>query len=634
MEPFMKLLNEISVKINLFGGALSGIAIVILGIIVSYDVIMRYVFLSPTAWVADLSMLLCIGSVFFAVGYAMTEKSHISVTLITDKLSYRNQVLFSIISLILTGFYCLVLIWTGAEVAIGTLQSGEMTGLGLRYPMALPRAFIPLGGILLLLEVVNQIVIRISQFSKIKEREVTSNEIGVKKYLAPFIFLTLLAIGGAMCLSKGLAPLGLTMLLFILVFGGTPVAFTMGLIGFVAFQFTFGGGLMINHIPMVTFNILTDFVMIAIPLFIFVSAILSVGEIGSHLYELANKFVGHLPGGMGIATILSCAVFAALSGSSTATALAIGIIAIPEMISKGYERKLVYGTVAAGGILGPLIPPSIYMILIGSITGDSVGKLFMGGMLPGIILAMIFAIYIFFYSMKNNNSLSKIKMSAAPWKDRLGSLKKCFFGLLTPIIILGGIYTGIMTPTEAAAIGVTYSLFICVFLYRTISLKKFYDLILSAAKLNALLLFLVAGAMVFGQAVALLKISDTVCIFLTHLPFSPLAILFMVLIFILILGCLMDAGSILLITYPILYQIFVKNFGYDSIWFAVVFVITLEVGLITPPFGLNIFVVQGIDKTSKYEEVVKGAIPFMICVIALILLTIFIPPLITWLPGI
>ena len=327
---------------------------------------------------------------------------------------------------------------------------------------------------------------------------------------------------------------------------------------------------------------------------------------------------------------LACAIFAAISGSATATVIAIGIIAIPAMISVGYERKVAYGTVAIGGVLGPLIPPSLFMILIGSITGDSVGKLFMAGMFPGIMLAFFFSIYIVLYSMKNKGSMSK--MNAAPWKERWGSLKKSFFGLLTPVIILGGIYAGIFTPTEAAAVGVTYGLFICIFIYRTLSLKKLWQVIFDTAKLNALILFLVAGAMVFGQVVALLKIPDTVCAFLSRLPLSPMTILLLVMIFILVLGSLMDEASILLITYPILYQIFVKHFGFDSIWFAMVFVFTLEVGLVAPPVGINLFVVQGIDKTAKFEEIVKGVLPFIIIMIASILIVVYFKPLSTWLP--
>lgn len=224
------------------------------------------------------------------------------------------------------------------------------------------------------------------------------------------------------------------------------------------------------------------------------------------------------------------------------------------------------------------------------------------------------------------------KMNAAPWKERWGSLKKSFFGLLTPVIILGGIYAGIFTPTEAAAVGVTYGLFICIFIYRTLSLKKLWQVIFDTAKLNALILFLVAGAMVFGQVVALLKIPDTVCAFLSRLPLSPMTILLLVMIFILVLGSLMDEASILLITYPILYQIFVKHFGFDSIWFAMVFVFTLEVGLVAPPVGINLFVVQGIDKTAKFEEIVKGVLPFIIIMIASILIVVYFKPLSTWLP--
>ena len=257
-----------------------------------------------------------------------------------------------------------------------------MSAFGFRFPMAIPRGFIPIGGILLLLELINQIVTGIFQFINIKEREEAKNETWLTKNLPPLVFLALLAIGGAMCLSKGLAPLGLTFLLFVLIFGGTPIAFALGLLGLVGFQYTLGGGPLLNHIPMVSFNILTDFIIVAIPLFIMVSSILSVGGVGRNLFELASKFVGHLPGGMGVATILACAVFAAISGSATTTVLAIGIIAIPAMISAGYERKVAYGTVAMGGVLGPLIPPSLFMILIGSITGDSVGEAIYGWNAP------------------------------------------------------------------------------------------------------------------------------------------------------------------------------------------------------------------------------------------------------------
>ncbi len=450
------------------------------------------------------------------------------------------------------------------------------------------------------------------------------------EYLTPLIFLALVVLCGSMFTSKELTPWGLTLLLFVLIFGGMPIAFALGFLGLMGFYFTFGGGPMLVQVPMVTYKILDDFVIAAVPMFITLSAVLSIGKIGANLFEVAGTWVRHLPGGLAVTTILACAIFAAMCGSSVATVATIGLIAIPEMLSRGYERKLVFGTVAIGGVLGPLIPPSIFMILIGAITGDSVGKLFMAGMLPGIMLAFIFSGYIIFKSIKDK---TLIKVKPAPWKERWDTLSKSYWGLLAPVIVLGGIYSGIFTPTEAAGVGMVYSLLVCTLISRSLGLKGLWKIILDGGKLTATILFIVTGALVFGQVVTMLQIPERICGFLAGLPVSPMVILFLVLIFILILGALMDEASILLITYPILHYIFVQTFGFDSIWFALVFVFTLEVGLVAPPVGINIFVVQGIEKTARFEEVVKGVLPFVLLMIAAILLVVYIKPLSTWLPS-
>jgi len=369
---------------------------------------------------------------------------------------------------------------------------------------------------------------------------------------------------------------------------------------------------------------------VALPLFIMLSSVLNIGKVGAMLFEAASTWVRHLPGGLGVATIAACAVFAAITGSSSATVATIGLIAIPEMFKRNYERSFVYGTVAIGGVLGPLIPPSVFMILIGAITGDSVGKLFMAGMIPGILLAIVFAGYVVVHSVRNKNS---VKIEPATWKERRGAMRRAFFGFMAPVVVLGGIYSGIFTPTEAAAVGTVYSLIICAVIYRTLSLKRLWNIILEGAKLNASIAFIVTGALVFGQLVTMLQIPEKLCNYLAALPVSPMIILFMVLIFILILGALMDEASILLITYPILYYIFVTHFKFDSIWFALVFVVTLEVGLVAPPVGINLFVVQGIDRDAKFGEVVRGVLPFVVLMILSIFLFVFIKPLSTWLPG-
>jgi C4-dicarboxylate transporter DctM subunit len=597
-----------------------------MGIIISYEVMMRYLFKAPTSWVLEISIYLCLGSVFLAGGYALKEKSHIQVDALTQRFSKQDQILLEIICLILALLYCSVLTWKGAEIALHSYRLGEVSPTVLNVPVVIPRGLVPVGGLLLILELIRQILAGISA---LKTVWIENKGRGRHGYLPPLIFLALLIGCGALFFSRDLTPLGLTLLVFVLIFAGMPIAFGLGLLGLMGFAFTFGGGPMLAQVPLVTYKILDDFIIVAVPLFIMLSAILSIGKIGSHLFEFASTWVRHLPGGLGVATIFACAIFAAMCGSSVATVATIGLIAIPEMLSRGYRRELVFGTVAIGGVLGPLIPPSIYMILIGAITGDSVGKLFMAGMLPGILLAAIFSGYIVIYSLKDK---TLPRLEPAPLKERLDALKKAFLGLLAPIIVLGGIYTGVFTPSEAAGVGMVYSLLICAFIHRTLSFKKLCAIILDGARLTSAILLIVAGAIVFGQVVSMLQIPEKTCGFLASLPLSPMLILLLALILILILGALMDEASILLITYPTLYYIFVKTFGFDSIWFALVFVFTLEVGLVAPPVGINVFVVQGIWKDAKFEEVVKGVLPFALLMVAAILLVVYIKPLSLWLP--
>lgn len=616
-------------KINAFFGALSGIFVTIIALIVTYEIIMRAIFRSPTMWVLEMSIYLCIGGVFLGLGYAEKEKSHIHVDLVTLRLCRQDRIIVEFMTSILGILYVLVMTWEGSKLAIDSLLMWETSPSVLRFPVFIPRAFVPIGGILLLLELLRNIS-HLFLDAKADEKGEVHETPYFRKGLVPILFVAIFIIGTAMFVFKGLTAVGLVVLLFLLLFAGMPVAFAMGFLGMMCFFFTFGGFPMLVQVPLVAYKVLDDFIIVAVPLFLMTSTVMMVGGIGAQLFELASKWVRHLPGGLAVASIMACAIFAAISGSSVATVATIGIIAIPAMISRGYPRDFVFGTLAIGGVLGPLIPPSIYMLVIGAMTGDSVGKLFMAGMLPGIMLAVIFSIYIVLRSM---TSKSFPKMAPVPWKERWVATGKAFWGLMTPILILGGIYTGFFTPTEAAGVGVTYGLFVSIVIYRAISFKGLQKIFLEAGRFAAMILFMIAGAIIFGQVVTMMEVPQIICNFLANLAVSPMLILGFMLVFILFLGALMDELSILLIIYPTLYYIFVQHFHFDPIWFALVFVFTLEVGLVAPPVAINIFVVQGVDKTAKYEEVVKGVWPFIVLMVLSVLLVIFIKPLSLWLPG-
>jgi C4-dicarboxylate transporter, DctM subunit len=622
--------GNLSAQITNFFAKVSGICILVISIIVTYEIIMRFVFRSPTNWVLEISINLFLASVFLAAGYTFKDKSHISVDFLTLRLCRRDLMIIEFLTSVLGILYVFVLIWDGGKLAFSSLMLGETSPTVLKIPVFIPRAFVPIGGILLLIEILRYTFRLISETKTGHKKNESDNNIKyLPRGLFPILFLILFALCTAMLVFKGLEAWGLVILLFLLLFSGMPVAFAMGFLGMMGFFFLFGGFPMLVQIPLVAYKVLDDFVLVAVPCFMMTSVVLMIGGVGPNLFEMTSKWVRHLPGGLAVAAIIACAVFAAISGSSTATVATIGVIALPEMISRGYPRSFSYGTLAIGGVLGPLIPPSIYMIVIGSMTGDSVGKLFMAGMLPGIMLAILFAVYIILYSIKNKNIP---KADACPLKERLSATRKVFWGLLAPVIILGGIYSGIFTPTEAAGVGVTYGFFISLVFYHSISFKQFWEIILKSATLNSMILFIVAGSLIFGQVTTMMEIPQRVCSYLAGLPLSPMVILGLVLVVILILGALMDELSILLITYPMLFYIFVQHFKFDSIWFALVFVFTLEVGLVAPPVGINLFVVQGIDKTARFEEVVKGVWPFVLLMIAAIFLVVYIKPLSLWLP--
>lgn len=421
--------------------------------------------------------------------------------------------------------------------------------------------------------------------------------------------------------------LGFTALLLLLLVMGLPVAFSLGMAGVAGMLLFMGGDGALAQLPIIGYKSLDDFVLTAVPLYILMSQILLTGKVGNDLFELANKWLRHLPGGLGIATVMACAVFAAITGSSVACAVTIGAIAIPEMLARGYERSLVLGAVAAGGTLGILIPPSIPMILYGAITDESIGKLFMSGVVPGAILTVLF-IMIVVYRSRNLP-----REDAASWDERISALKKSFWGLLLPVIVVGGIYTGIFTPTEAAGIGTVYSLIITFGIYRTLSLKDMPEILEDTIKTTCMIFAIMIGASLFGFVLTILDAPQALTNFVVDMQTNRWVIFVAINILLLFLGCILESVSIIFITLPILFPLIVR-LGFDPIWFNVVMLINLELALITPPVGMNLFVLQGISPDSKMTQIIKGVIPFGAVMALEILLLCFFPEIATWMPSV
>ncbi|MBR2071032.1 MAG: TRAP transporter large permease [Phascolarctobacterium sp.] len=420
---------------------------------------------------------------------------------------------------------------------------------------------------------------------------------------------------------------GFTLLLLILLASGLPVAFSLGLGGVAGMILFMGGDGALAQLPIIGYKSLDDFVLTAVPMYILMSQILLTGKVGNDLFELANKWLRHLPGGLGIATVMACAVFAAITGSSVACAVTIGAIAIPEMLARGYDRPLVLGAVAAGGTLGILIPPSIPMILYGAITDESIGKLFMSGVVPGVIMTLMFTAIVIYRSRNLQRE------AAATWDERISALKKSIWGLFLPIIVVGGIYTGIFTPTEAAGIGTIYSLFITFCVYRTLSFKDMPGILNDTIKTTCMIFAIMIGASLFGFVLTILDAPQALTNYVAGLETSRWVVFIAINCLLLFLGCILESVSIIFITLPILFPL-IMSLGFDPIWFNVVMLLNLELALITPPVGMNLFVLQGISPDSKMTDIVKGVIPFGLAMFVLIFILCLFPELATWLPTV
>lgn len=415
--------------------------------------------------------------------------------------------------------------------------------------------------------------------------------------------------------------------LFILLAIQMKIAVALGLTGVLGFLVLRGST---GPTVMIPFGVLDSFVLIAVPLFIFMGEVLMKSGISDMIYRGVSKWVAWLPGGLLQTNIGTSAVFASVSGSSPATAATIGTVAIPQLTRRGYDKGLILGSVVVGGTLGILIPPSITFIIYGWLTMTSVGALFVAGVLPGVMLALLFMLYIAVRSIRSPQLAPKEK-GIASFKDLILTVSDLWPILIIAVVIFGGIFGGVVTPTEAAAAASTASLLIALVL-RKLTWRVLYDSLVSAAQTTSMVFFIVVGASILGSFFAQARIPTAVTNFLMSLDVSPLIILALIYVIYILFGCFMDALPILMITIPIMVPV-VLSLGYDIIWFGVIVVVLVQIAMCTPPVGVNLFVIKGISN-EKMQVVVRGVAPFYVAQIAaLVILTAF-PRIALWLPSI
>ena len=421
-----------------------------------------------------------------------------------------------------------------------------------------------------------------------------------------------------------------TLLVFCLLSLGMPIAFSMLFVGFVGISLLASVEAALPVLARTVYETTSYYPYTVIPLFVVMGGFAGSSGMTRQLYAAFDKWLRKLPGGLGIATIAACAGFAGVSGSSVATAAAMGTVAIPEMTRFRYSPELSAGTVAAGGTLGFLIPPSIGFVVYGMLTEQSIGKLLIAGIVPGLLLALAYTIIIVAW-VKMNPKAAPSRPESVSWRDKFSSLLPVWEPLMIFLVVMGGIYFGYFTPTEAGGVGATV-LFLVALFKRKLDWPVFKTSLLESVSISVMVLFLVAGANVFSTFLALSMIPIKVSTWVVSLEISRYMILAIVILIYLFLGCFLDAISMMVLTMPVIFPVIIK-LGFNPIWFGVIAVLMMEAGLLTPPMGLNVFTVAGVAKDVPLESIYRGILPFLISIFIVVLFIIVFPETATFLPN-
>ncbi|MEA1966701.1 MAG: TRAP transporter large permease [Thermodesulfobacteriota bacterium] len=423
--------------------------------------------------------------------------------------------------------------------------------------------------------------------------------------------------------------IGIISLLFILFFFGMPVGFSMAIVGFAGFSYVINLNAGLNMTGSVFWSVCSNYGLTVIPLFIFMGQIAFYSGVNKRLYKAAHQWVGHIRGGLAMATIMACSAFAAICGSNTATAATMSTVALPEMKKYGYSSILSTGAIACGSTLGVVIPPSVVLIIIGLATEQSIVKLFYGSIGAGILLTLLFVATIALVCrMKPEWGPVAAKSSV---KEKIASLSGGIEMLILFFLIMAGLYIGFFTPSEAGAAGSFLALVISV-VRKTLSWHDFKNAVKDTLGISCMVIMLIAGAMIFGRFLAITRIPFDLASFVAGLEVSDTMIMICISLIYIAGGAIMDALALLLITIPIFFPL-AMEMGYDPIWFAVTITIITTLGAVTPPVGATTYVVAGIAENVPLKDVFKGVALFLPAYILTIILLIFFPDIITWLPG-
>jgi len=585
----------------------TGLLLIIL--FITFQTSYRYIIthFSDTAgaavWTEELSRYIFIWITYLALSVAIKKRSSIRIDIIFDKLPLRWQnaswVMVDVFFLMLTLTIC----WTGWSQIERLLEFPQHT-TALRIPFIIPYLVLPVGFGLMTLRLLQDL------FRQVRL-------CGLKDTIYALLFVGLVV--SPIFLTEYIEPLPALFGYFVVLCAlGVPIAISLGLstLATVICAET----LPIQYLAQTAFTSIDSFPIMAIPFFIAAGVFMGAGGLSQRLLSLADEILGGLYGGMALVTVATCMFFGAISGSGPATVAAIGALTVPAMVERGYDKYFAGALVAAAGAIGVMIPPSNPFVVYGISAQVSIGDLFLGGIVPGVLTGLVLMGYAYFFSRARNwhgevRERSVGTLARAVWQAK--------WALMVPVIVLGGIYGGFMTPTEAAAVAAFYGLVVGVFVYREINFKKLYNCCVEAAETSATIIVLMAMATLFGNIMTIEDVPGTIARAILSVTESKLLILLMINVLLLIVGIFMEALAAIVILTPILLPV-VTGVGVSPLHFGIIMVVNLAIGFITPPVGVNLFVASGISK-AKLSELSKSVIPMILLMIMVLLLITYVP---------
>ncbi len=417
---------------------------------------------------------------------------------------------------------------------------------------------------------------------------------------------------------------------FVLLFSKMPVAYVMLTVGMAGFSYLTNPKAMFSVTVQTMYNTFASYSLIVIPLFVWMGYIAFYSGLSSRIYDATYKVAGNMKAGLAMATIAACTAFGAICGSTTATAATMGAVALPEMKKYNYSHPFATATVASAAILGVMIPPSVIFILYGIAAGQSISKLFLAGILPGILLMGLFMLTAYIQVVRNPELGPP--GPKVPWKEKITAVVTGGVEVIIIFVaVMGGLFIGFFTPTEAGAVG-AFSTLVVALARRKLTWQGFVNSLTDSVRISAMIMFLVAAAAIYGRFLAISGLPGGLARWAVELPLPPAAILTVILFIYLVLGCFIDALALILLTVPIFYPVAI-SIGYDPIWFGVIIVLALGMGVITPPVGANVYVVAGVDRETPVMDIFRGVSPYLLAIVVCIILLTLFPQIALFLPN-